>query len=88
MIGTKWVFKKKLNEDGIFLRNKIILVCKGYAQNEGVDVVETFSLVSRMESIWMFLAFSCFKNFKVYQMNVKSSCLNGELKEEVYIEKR
>jgi hypothetical protein len=86
VIGTKWVFRNKLNEYGKVIRNKARLVCKGYAQVEGIDFEETFSPVARLEAIIMFLAFVCFKNFKVYQMDVKSSFLNGNLEEEVYIE--
>jgi hypothetical protein len=81
VIGTKWVFRNKLNEDGKVMRNKTRLVCKGYAQVEGIDFEETFSLVARLEAIRMFLAFACFKNFKVYQMDVKSAFLNGNLEE-------
>jgi hypothetical protein len=62
------------------------LVYKGYAQVEGIDFEETFAPVARLEAIKMFLAFFCFKNFKVYQMDVKSTFLNGNLEEEVYIE--
>lgn len=75
-----------MNEDGKIIRNKKRLVCKGYSQIEGIEFEETFALVSRMEAIQMFLAFSCSKGFKVYQMDVKSTFLNGELKEEVYME--
>jgi hypothetical protein len=62
------------------------LVCKGYAQVEGQDFDETFALVARLEAIIMFLVYSCHKNFKVYQMDVKSTFLNGDLEEEVYME--
>jgi hypothetical protein len=86
VIGTKWVFRNKLNEDGHVTRNKARLVCKGYAQIEGIDFEETFSPVARMEEICLLLAYACSKNVKVYQMDVKSSFLNGELEEEVYIE--
>jgi hypothetical protein len=85
VIGTKWVFRNKLNEDGHVRRNKARLVCKGYAQIEGVNFEKTFSLVARMEEICLLLAYACSKNVKVYQMDVKSTFLNGEL-EEVYIE--
>jgi hypothetical protein len=87
VIGTKWVYRNKLNEDGQIVRNKARLVCKGYAQVEGVDFEETFSPVARIEAIKMFLAFACYKKFKVYQMDVKSTFLNGDLEEEVYVEK-
>jgi hypothetical protein len=86
VVGTKWIFKNKLNENGQIIKNKARLVCKGYAQVEGIDFGETFSPVARLEAIIMFLAFACFKNFKIYQMDVKSTFLNGTLEEEVYIE--
>eukprot|EP00253_Pinus_taeda_P022752 PITA_22752 len=85
-IGTKWIFKNKLNENGEVIRNKAILVCKGYAQQEGIDFEETFAPVARLEAIRMFLALSSFQNFKFFQMDVKSAFLNGDLEEEVYIE--
>eukprot|EP00253_Pinus_taeda_P022525 PITA_22525 len=62
------------------------LVCKRYAQQEGIDFEETFAIVARLEAIRMFLALSSFQKFKVYQMDVKSTFLNGDLEEEVYIE--
>lgn len=86
IIGTKWVFKNKMNEDGQVIRNKARLVCKGYSQIEGIDFEETFAPVARMETTTMFLAFACSKGFKIFQMDVKSAFLNGELKEEVYME--
>jgi hypothetical protein len=86
VIGSKWVFNNKMNEKGQVVRNKSRLFCKGYVQVEGQDFDETFSPVARLESIRMFLSYSCHKNFKVYQMDVKSTFLNGDLKEEVYME--
>jgi hypothetical protein len=62
------------------------LVCKGYAQIEGLDFDETFAPIARLEAIIMFLAYACHKRFKVYQMDVKSYFLNGDLSEEVYME--
>jgi hypothetical protein len=75
-----------LNEQGQIIRNKARLVCKGYAQIEGLDFGETFAPVSILEAIRMFLAYSCHKRFKFYQMDVKSAFLNGDLSEEVYME--
>jgi hypothetical protein len=75
-----------MNKKGKVIRNKAKLVCKGYAQVERVDYEETFSLVAILEAIRMFLAFSSYKKFKVYQMDVKSTFLNKNLEEEVYIE--
>ena len=83
VIGSKWVFKNKLNEQGQIVRNKARLVYKGYAQIEGQDFDETFAPVARMEAIRIFLAYACHKWFKVYQMDVKSAFMNGNLEEEV-----
>eukprot|EP00253_Pinus_taeda_P006390 PITA_06390 len=85
--GIKWIFKNKLNENGDVIRNKARLVCQGYAQQEGIDFEENFAPVARLEAIRMFLALSSFQKFKVYQMDVKYAFLNGDLEEEVYIEK-
>ena len=86
VIGTKWVFKNKLDENGEVTRNKARLVCKGYAQEEGIDYGEAFSLVARMEGVRILLAYAAYKGFKVYQMDAKSACLNGISEEEFYIE--
>jgi hypothetical protein len=86
VIGSKWIFKNKLNEKGQVIRNKARLVCKVYAQIEGLDFDETFAPVARLEAIRMFLAYAFHKRFKVYQMDVKSAFLNGYLSEEVYME--
>eukprot|EP00253_Pinus_taeda_P014918 PITA_14918 len=85
-IGTKWVFKNKMNEDGQIIINKARPFCKGYSQIEGIDFEETFAPVAHMEAIRMFLAFACSKGFKVYQMDIKLAFLNGERKEGVYME--
>jgi hypothetical protein len=75
-----------MNEKGEFVRNKYRLVCKGYPQVEGQDFDETFAPVARLEAIRIFLSYSCHKNFKVYQMDVKSTFLNEDLEEEVDME--
>ena len=80
-IGTKWVFRNKKDEEGVVVRNNARLVAKGYCQEEGIDYEETFAPVARLEAIRIFLAFAAHKGFKVYQMDVKSAFLNGELKE-------
>ncbi|KAI3664951.1 hypothetical protein L6452_43565 [Arctium lappa] len=85
IIGTKWIFKNKKDKDGIVVRNKARLVAKGYRQEEGIDYDETFALIARLEAIRIFLAFATYRNFTVYQMDVKTSFLNGKLKEEVYV---
>ena len=85
MIGTKWVFRNKLNEDGEVSRNKVKLVCKGYSQKEGIDYGETFAPIARLEVVRTLLVYAAHKGFKVFQMDVKSAFLNGILDEEVYI---
>lgn len=69
-----------------WLGNKSRLVWKGYTQVEGIDFDETFTPIVRLDSIRMFLDFACYKKIKVYQMDVNSTFLNGNLEEEVYIE--
>ena len=85
IIGTKWVFRNKLDEDGKIVRNKARLVAQGYNQQEGIDYDETFAPVARLESIRMLLSFACHKNFKLCQMDVKSAFLNGVVNEQVYV---
>ncbi|GJS11553.1 retrovirus-related pol polyprotein from transposon TNT 1-94 [Tanacetum coccineum] len=77
VIGTKWVFRNKLDENGIVSRNKARLVAQGYNQQEGIDYDETYALVARLESIRILLAIACANDFKLYQIDVKSSFLNG-----------
>lgn len=85
IIGTKWVFKNKLDENGIVVRNKARLVAQGYNQEEGIDFDETFAPVARLEAIRVLLAYACSLNFQLYQMDVKSAFLNGFINEEVYV---
>ncbi|GKA22413.1 retrovirus-related pol polyprotein from transposon TNT 1-94 [Tanacetum coccineum] len=75
----------KNDERGIMIRNKARLVAQGYTQEEGIDYVEVFAPVARIEAIWLFLAYASFKDFMVYQMDVKSSFLYGKIEEEVYV---
>jgi hypothetical protein len=68
VIGTKWVFRNKHNEDGVVVRNKARLVAQGYTQIEGLDFGETFAPVARLEAIRILLAYACAHNIKLYQM--------------------
>jgi hypothetical protein len=79
VIGTKWIFKNKLDEHGIVIRNKAHLVALGYTQIEGVDFDETFAPVAHLESIRILLSIACHLGFKLYQIDVKSAFLNGIL---------
>ncbi|GJT69808.1 retrovirus-related pol polyprotein from transposon TNT 1-94 [Tanacetum coccineum] len=85
IIGTKWVYRNKLDENGIVTRNKARLVAQGYNQQEGIDYDETYAPVARLESIRILLAYACALDFKLYQMDVKSAFLNGFINEEVYV---
>ncbi|GJZ68135.1 putative ribonuclease H-like domain-containing protein, partial [Tanacetum coccineum] len=84
-IGTKWVYRNKKDERGIVIKNKARLVAQGYTQEEGIDYDEVFAPVARIEAIRLFLAYASFKDFVVYQMDVKSAFLYGKIKEEVYV---
>ena len=66
VIETKWVFRNKLDENGLVTRNKARLVAKGYCQQEGIDYDETFAPVARLEAIRIFLAYAAHCNFKVF----------------------
>ncbi|GKD51063.1 putative ribonuclease H-like domain-containing protein, partial [Tanacetum coccineum] len=78
-------FKNKKDERGIVIRNKARLVAQGYTQEEGIDYDEVFASVARIKAIRLFLAYASFKDFVVYQMDVKSAFLYGKIEEEVYV---
>ncbi|GKC89065.1 retrovirus-related pol polyprotein from transposon TNT 1-94, partial [Tanacetum coccineum] len=78
-------FDLKLDENGDVLKNKARLVAKGYRQEEGIDLEESFAPVARIEAIRIFITNAASKNMTIYQMDVKTAFLNGELKEEVYV---
>ncbi|GJU12608.1 retrovirus-related pol polyprotein from transposon TNT 1-94 [Tanacetum coccineum] len=85
IIALKCIYKVKLDEYGDVLKNKARLVAKGYRQEEGIDSKESFALVARIEAIQIFIANAASKNMTIYQMDIKTTFLNGELKEEVYV---
>ena len=86
IIGSKWVFRNKLDDAGVITRNKARLVAKCYNQEEGIDYGETFTPVARLEVVRLLLAFACMSGFKLFQMDMKSAFLNGFINEEVYVE--
>ncbi|GJR15947.1 putative ribonuclease H-like domain-containing protein [Tanacetum coccineum] len=77
--------RNKKDERGIVIRNKARLVAQGYTQEEGINYDEVFAPVARIEAIRLFLAYASFKDFMVYQMDVKSAFLYGKIEEEVYV---
>lgn len=85
-IGYKWIFKKKLKPYGFVDKYKARLVAKSYRQWEGLDYFDTYLHVSRITSIKMLISIAVIYNLEIYQMNVKTAFLNGELEEEIYME--
>lgn len=85
IIGIRWVFRNKQDENGTVVRNKSRLVVQGYNQEKGIDYEETFASIARIETIRILIAFAAHKEFKLFQMDVKSAFLNRNLKEEVYV---
>ena len=84
IIGTKWVFRIKLNEQGEVTINKARLVAQGYNQQECIDYTETFAPVARLEAIRLLLSYAVNRGIILYQMDVKSAFLNRVI-EEVFV---
>ena len=85
VIRTKWIFKNKSDTSGNITKNKARLVAQGYTQIEGIDFDDTFAPVARIESR-LLLAIARLLEFKLFQMDVKSTFLNEILNEELYVE--
>ena len=84
-IGCKWLYKTKFNANGSIDKYKARLVAKGYSQKDGIDYEVTFSLVAKVNTIRIMIALATQHNWKIHQLDVKSSFLNGYLKEEVFL---
>nr|GEU64480.1 retrovirus-related Pol polyprotein from transposon TNT 1-94 [Tanacetum cinerariifolium] len=84
-IMSLWIYKVKLDEYGDVLKNKTRLVATGYRQGDGIEFEESFAPVARSEAICIFITNAASKNMTIYQLDVKTAFLNGELKEEVYV---
>ncbi|GKC02479.1 retrovirus-related pol polyprotein from transposon TNT 1-94, partial [Tanacetum coccineum] len=85
IIALKLIYKVNLDEYGDVLKNKARLVAKGYRQEEGIDIEESFAPIARIEAIRIFIANAATKNMIIYQMDVKTAFLNGDLQEEVFV---
>jgi hypothetical protein len=85
-ITLKWVFKLKKNEVGEVIKHKARLVACGFVKQEGINYDDAFAPMARIESIRIFLALAAQEGWRVHHMDVKSEFLNGDLKEEVYLQ--
>ncbi|GKC99136.1 retrovirus-related pol polyprotein from transposon TNT 1-94 [Tanacetum coccineum] len=85
LIKLKWIYKVKIDEFGRVLKNKARLVAQGFRQEKGIDFEESFTPVARIEAISIFVANVANKNMMIFQMDVKTTFLNGEVKEKVYV---
>nr|GEY16844.1 retrotransposon protein, putative, Ty1-copia subclass [Tanacetum cinerariifolium] len=85
-VGSKWLFKKKIDMDGALHTYKARLVAKGYTQTLKIDYEETFSPVAEIRAIRILIAIAAFYDYEIWQMDIKTDFLNGYLFEEVYME--
>ena len=86
IVTSKWIFKIKHATDGSVEKYKVRFVARGFSQKEGIDYDETFALVACFTSIHTIIALAAAMGWKLFQMDVKTTFLNGEIEEEVYIE--
>jgi hypothetical protein len=86
MVTSRWLYKLKYVANGSIEKYKVRFVARGFSQVEGVDYNETFTLVARYTSIKAVISIAAEMGWKIHQMNVKTSFLNGLIQEEVYIE--
>jgi hypothetical protein len=85
-VGCKWIFKKKLKPDGTINKYKPKLVAKGFTQKEGEDFFDTYSPITRLTTIRVLVALAASHGLLIHQMDVKTTFLNGELDEEIYMQ--
>ena len=81
LVSSKWIFKTKHFADGSIEKYKERFIARGFSQKEGIDYEETFSLVARYTSIRTVLSFTAKNKWKLHQMDVKTTFLNGLIEE-------
>eukprot|EP00253_Pinus_taeda_P026270 PITA_26270 len=86
LVRCKWVYKTKFGLDGKVDKHKARLVAKVFSQVEGIEYIETFSPISKMNSIYLVLSLAASFKWEVHKMDVKSAFLHGDLREEIYME--
>ncbi|GJU41998.1 zinc finger, CCHC-type containing protein [Tanacetum coccineum] len=84
-LGCKWIFKRKLKVDGTVEKFNARLVIQGFKQKSGIDYFDTYALVARISTIRLLIAIALSHSLIIHQMDVKTTFLNGELDEEVYM---
>ncbi|GJS20023.1 zinc finger, CCHC-type containing protein, partial [Tanacetum coccineum] len=84
-LGCKWIFKRKMKVDGTIDKFKARLVIQGFRQKEGIDYFDTYAPVARITTIRLLLALAAIHNLVIHQMDIKTTFLNGDLDEDVYI---
>ena len=85
-VGVKWIYKTKLNEKGEIDKHKARLVAKGYTQEYGIDYTEVFAPVARLDTIRLVMSLAAQNCWTIFQLDVKSAFLHGELTEPVFID--
>ena len=86
VVRSRWIYKVKHTTDRSVEKYKVRFVAKGFSQKEGIDYEETFAPVSRYSSIRTIISLVAEMGWRVHQMHVKTTFLNGVIEEEVYIE--
>ena len=84
-IDLKWIYKIKRDAQGNVVKHKARIMAKGYVQKQGIDFDEVFAPVTRIETIRLLLALAAKENWQVHHLDVKTTFLNGEIKEEVFV---
>nr|GFB44169.1 zinc finger, CCHC-type [Tanacetum cinerariifolium] len=84
-MGCKWIFKRKLKVDGTVEKFKARLVIQGFNQKSGIDYCDTYALVAIISTIRLLIAMTSIHNLIIHEMDIKTTFLNGDLEEEVYM---